>query len=343
MKAYRFHEWTKGAQWDEVQVPEPGPGEVLIRIGGAGACHSDLHVMHEWTPDFNPQLRRWELPITLGHENAGWIEDGDLGPFEKGQPVVVNASWGCGACSNCLQRFDNYCEGSRMGAGGLGRDGGMAEYLVAPCRSLVPLATLEPWKAAPLTDAGLTSYHAVKHVLAHVPPGTATVVIGVGGLGHMAVEFLRELSGTTIIALDVNERALEMATDRGAHHTLPSDEKAEAGIRKLTGGLGATAVLDFVGIDATLALAAKVVRRRGQLVGVGIGGGVLPFTFGGIPHAVSATYLLGGSTTELAEVVALAEQGRIAPHIQQFRFDQADEVFRRLHDGEIEGRAVLVP
>ena len=344
MRAYVFSEWQTKAELREVPMPEPGHGEVLIKIGGAGACHSDLHIMHEWTPETFPPAAFWPMPFTLGHENAGWIESGDIPPgLEKGSAVVISPTWSCGVCASCRIGETNYCDVEGVVAGGLGRDGGFADYMVAPANCLVPLNNIEPWQAAPLTDAGLTSYHAVKRCLPKLNPDTSVVVIGVGGLGHLAIEFLRELSGARIIAVDRDEKALGMAKDRGADVCLMSDDSILEAIRDATSGLGAIAVLDFVGIDSTMLLATQVVRRRGEIVVVGMGGGVLPFQNGLIPYGCSLTYTLGGSTQELTEIVALAENGRITPHIEKCALDDIDKVYQRLHDNDISGRAVIIP
>ena len=344
MRAYVFSEWQQKASLKEVSTPKPGPGEVLIKIGGAGACHSDLHIMHDWTPETFPPAGHMKLPFTLGHENAGWIEGGDIpAGMEKGAAVVVSPTWSCGVCAACRIGETNYCEAEAMLAGGIGRDGGFAEYMVAPAKTLVPLNTLEPWQAAPLTDAGLTSYHAVKRCLPKLTPGTSVVVIGVGGLGHFAVEFLRELSGARIIAVDRDEKALGMAKARGVDVCLKPDDSVGGAIREATSGLGAMAVLDFVGVDSTMLLATQIVRRRGDIIVVGMGGGVLPYRNGLIPYGCSLTFTLSGSTGELIEIVALAESGRIKPHIEKFSLDEIDEVYQRLHDNDIHGRAVVVP
>lgn len=344
MKAFRFHQWQQPGQLEDVPVPKPGPGEALIRMGGAGACHSDLHIMHEWTPEALPQLAGWSLPFTLGHENAGWIEGGETAGMEAGAPVVISPVWGCGKCRSCRAGADNYCDyPNPAGSGGLGRNGGMAEYMVVPVSAMVPLNTLEPADAAPLTDAGLTSYHAVKQCLPILTPDTAVVVIGVGGLGHLAVEFLSALSGARIIAVDRDEKALKMAAEKGADLCLSSDETTAKQIKDATNGLGAMAVLDFVGIDATLTMAAQSLRRMGRIVMVGIGGGVFPFSYTALPQGCSLMTVLGGSTGELAEVVALAEAGKVKPHIQRFALEEVDAVYKKLQANEIAGRAVLIP
>ncbi|MEJ2482788.1 MAG: NAD(P)-dependent alcohol dehydrogenase [Gemmatimonadota bacterium] len=345
MKALRLTAWQSDPEMQEIPVPEPGPGEVLIRIGGAGACHSDLHLLHEWTPEIMPPLASWKLPMTLGHENAGWIEAGDLDGYpylEQGAPVVVSLTWNCGVCASCRVGATNYCEVTQE-AGGLGFDGGMAEFMVAPIESLVPLKDLEPWMAAPLTDAALTPYHAVKRSIPRLTPDATVVVIGVGGLGHMAVQLLREMCASRIIALDIDEDALALASEVGADICLPSDEAAAEEIRKATGGLGAMVVLDFVGINPTLETARQAARQRGEIVIVGIGGGALPVQFGALPYACSVVTTYGGSTGELAEVVAMAEAGRISPHIETFGLDEAADVYERLHRNEITGRAVIRP
>lgn len=346
MKAYRLTKWGEAGEFQDVPIPEPGQGQTLVRIGGAGACHSDLHLMHEWTPETLPAIAEWTLPFTLGHENAGWAEAGDLAGLEPGAPVVISPTWTCGACRSCRDGATNYCDQIDVWdgrAGGLGLDGGMAEYMVVPSECLVPLRDLEPWQAAPLTDAGLTSYHAVKRCLPLLTPDVSVVVIGVGGLGHMAVEYLRELCGARIIAVDQDEGALKLAREIGAHLCLPSDDQTASEIKKASQNLGAMVVLDFVGADATLELAVQVIRKRGQIVGVGLGGGTLPVQVGATPWGVSVVTTLGGSTSELVEAVALAETGRIEPKMEKFPLDDVAEVYKKLEANEITGRAVLIP
>src|SRR5580693_3891761 len=252
MRAFQFVELQKPAELREVKVPEPGPGQVLIKIGGAGACHSDLHILE--TPANTPGF---PLPFTLGHENAGWVEKLGSGAtgFAVGDPVIVYGPWGCGSCANCRVGMENYCENPvKGGAGGLGRDGGMANYMIVPStRFLLPLGKLDPREAAPLTDAALTSYHAVKRSLHLLGAGSTAVVIGVGGLGQMAVQLLRTLSGaTTIVAMDTAPDKLAIAKEMGADEALISGDAAVKRIKDITHGQGAALVLDMVGINPTL-------------------------------------------------------------------------------------------
>jgi alcohol dehydrogenase, propanol-preferring len=328
----------------EVPQPDPRPGEVLVKVGGAGACHSDLH-FGEWPAEVL-ELLGFTPPFTLGHENAGWVEglgDGVAG-LEVGQPVAVYGPWGCGRCWDCRASRENYCHEHNGTGGGLGIDGGIAEYLLVPsARHLVPLGDLEPAVAAPLGDAALTPYHAIKRSLPKLRAGSTAVVIGVGGLGHLAVGLLRELSPARVIAVDVDEQKLRLASDLGAHEAVPSDASTAETIRAMTAGLGAELVLDVVGVDATLSLAAAVTRRQGDLTILGVGGGTLPVNFGLLPYEASVQTSYWGSATELIEVLDLARAGRIEVRTETFPLERATEAYDRLAAGEIQGRAVVTP
>jgi len=345
MKAYKLAGWTKGGHFVDVAKPEPGPGEALIKMGGAGVCHSDLHIMHEWAPENMPELAYIESDFTLGHENGGFIEALGFGVsgWDIGQPVIVSPVWACRRCAACRAGDDAYCEGPTMLSGGLGRDGGLASHMVAPAHALIALTNLKPSEAAPLTDAGLTSYHAVKHSLGVLTPDAAALVIGVGGLGHMAVAYLRELTGGPVIAVDRSAAARKMATDLGADLVLDSDQNTAAAVKEATAGLGVGAAFDFVGIDATMAMAASLVRKRGKVTVVGLGGGTFPLSYGALPVAATIGYTFGGSLIDLAEVVALAESGRVRPHVQHFAFDEIEQAYHDLHEGKVNGRAVILP
>jgi len=343
MKAFQLTGWQQPPELREVPVPEPGPGQVLLKVGGAGACHSDLHLME--APE-GP--KPYKFPFTLGHENAGWVEK--VGPgvegYSVGDPVLVYGPWGCGQCLNCRMGMENNCENiADVRPGGLGSDGGMAPYLLVPStRHLIPLGKLDPRDAAPLTDAALTSYHAVKRSLHLLGPGSTAVVIGVGGLGQMAVQLLRTLSGaTTIIAVDTAADKLKTAREMGADETLLSGDDATKRIRDMTRGRGAGLVLDMVGIDPTLKMAAQVARVLGHVTIVGLGGGALPVNFYNVPHECSVASPYWGSITELMEVVSLAQAGKIKMLLEHFPLERAGEAYDLLHDGKIGGRAVIVP
>jgi propanol-preferring alcohol dehydrogenase len=325
-------------------VPEPGPGQVLLKVGGAGACHSDLHLLEAPTGSGS-----FTLPFTLGHENAGWVEKMGAGAtgFEPGDPVIVYGPWGCGLCMNCRQGVENYCQTpGKPSPGGLGgTDGGMAEYLLVPStRYLIPLGILDPREAAPLTDAGLTSYHAVKRSMHLLGPGSTAVVIGAGGLGQMAIQVLKALcSATTVVAVDTSEDKLKIAKTMGADEALVSGDDAVRCIKDMTRGQGAEVVLDFVGINPTLAMAAQVSRVLGHLTIVGLGDAALPVNFNTPAKECSVASPFWGSIPELIEVIELAAAGKIRMLVEHFSLDGAAEAYHLLHDGKIAGRAVITP
>jgi propanol-preferring alcohol dehydrogenase len=292
--------------------------------------------------------KKFRFPFTLGHENAGWVEKLGSGAsgYSVGDPVLVYGPWGCGRCANCRMGMENYCENiADARPGGLGSDGGMAEWMLVPStRLLIPLGALDPREAAPLTDAALTSYHAIKRSLNLLGPGSTAVVIGVGGLGQMTVQLLRTFSGaTSVIAVDTSVDKLATAKQMGADETLLSGDDAIKRIKDMTGGQGAGVVLDMVGADGTLKMAAQVARALGHVTIVGLGGGALPVNFFNLPRECSVAAPYWGSITELIEVVSLAQAGKIKMVVEHFPLERAGEAYRLLHDGKISGRAVITP
>jgi propanol-preferring alcohol dehydrogenase len=343
MRAVQLVRWQAEPELREVAVPEPAPGEVLVAVAGAGLCHSDLHVM-EWPEGQVP----WELPFTLGHETAGTVAA--LGPgatgFHVGDAVLVYGPWGCGSCRHCIRGADNLCERKfeRPGTGcGFGYDGGLAEYLVVPStRLLVPLGDLDPVAAAPLTDAALSPYHALKSELWRLVPGTVVVVIGVGGLGHVAVQLLRELSPARVVAVDVREESRRLAVAAGAT-AVDGNGLAPGELRAEIGRVGAELVLDFVANDQTLALAAATIAIGGHVCAVGLGGGTFPMAFGAAPLEWSLRKPSWGTLPELHEVVALAHSGAIHIEVERLTLEEALDGYERLRAGAVTGRAVVVP
>ncbi len=344
MQAFQLVQAEAKPQLREVDVPEPGPGQVLLRVAGAGACHSDLHLM-----EYPVEQIPGRLPFTLGHENTGFVEalGAGVSGFEIGEPVAVYGSWGCGRCRACRESKENYCERrAEIGAlgGGLGRHGGMADFMLVPAaRWLVPLEGLDPVEAAPLTDAGLTPYHAIKRSLQRLVPGSSVVVIGVGGLGHLAVQILKATCPARVIAVDVDDAKLKLAREVGADDSVHSGDEAAAQIRELTGGLGTQLVLDFVGSGTTMRLSAQIARTDGEITIVGLAGSVMRVAFGQIPLECPVSIPFWGSQVELIEVLALARAGKIRAHVERFPLDRAHDAYERMRAGTLEGRAVIVP
>ncbi|MGE3956011.1 MAG: NAD(P)-dependent alcohol dehydrogenase [Vicinamibacterales bacterium] len=325
----------------EVVRPEPGAGEVLLRVGAAGACHSDLHVLDD------PGAMGMPLPFTLGHEIAGWVHALGAGVtgFSIGDAVAVYGIVGCGSCPACLDARDNECRVVPPGGIGLGRDGGMAEFVTVPARQLVPIGSLDVTQAAPLTDAGLTPYHAIRMTNRGLTPGSTCVVIGVGGLGHMAIQILRATTATRVVAVDTRHEALAHARELGAAEAYLAGGDTAARIRALVGPApgGAAVVLDFVGSTPTLDLARSVVSAGGDIAIVGLAGGTLPVAFGSVPFETRVVLPFWGTRAELAEVIALGQSGLIRAHVETFRLADTASAYDRLRRGEVRGRAVIIP
>ena len=345
MRAVVFSEWQTFPTLEDVEQPEPGPGEVLLKVAGAGACHSDVAIYKEFAKDAPGSI---PPPFVLGHENAGWVEA--LGPGVNGVSVgdafLVYGPIGCGHCKMCSCGQDTYCENAAtmpyLGVG-LGRDGGMAEYVVVPARNLVPLGDADPVVAAPLSDAGLTPYHAIKTSLPNLAGGGRfALVAGLGGLGQIAVQMLTALTGATVIATDVKPDAMRRAEANGAV-SVPGGDDQVAAIRDLTGGRGVDAAFDFVGVTPTIKMAQDCMAQGGRLTVVGIAGGVTEWSFFTTPYESTITNTYWGTIADLYEVVAMFRAGQIHPDIERFAMDDALEAYRRLEAGELSGRAVVTP
>ncbi|MEH1015761.1 NAD(P)-dependent alcohol dehydrogenase [Micromonospora sp. CPCC 206060] len=332
---------------EQVDVPTPtaGPGEVLLAMGATGACHSDLHILDAPAGVF-------PTPMTLGHEIAGTVAE--VGPgvtgWAPGDHAAVYGIIGCGRCRACLRGLENQCRTTPLGGIGLSRDGGLAEYVAVPASRLLPIGTLELVQAAPLTDAGLTPYHAIEMSRPALQPGTHCVVIGVGGLGHMAIQILVATTAVHVIAVDTSPESLDLATRLGAHHVVQAGPDAVEQIRTIVGPPpdGADVVLDFVGTDATLTTARSVAANGGYLMLVGLAGGTLPIRptveeVPPVPMETNARVPFWGTRVELQEVIALAQAGLLRADVEIFPLEQAPEAYAKLRKGEIHGRAVIVP
>jgi alcohol dehydrogenase, propanol-preferring len=346
MKALQYIRINAEPELVEIDKPEPGPGEVLLEVTAAGVCHSDELMM-----SLPEELYNRGLPLTLGHEAAGRVAalgEGVTG-VDVGTDVVVYGAWGCGQCWHCAQGLENYCSrAAELGINppGLGAPGALAEFMIVDSpRHLVPIGDLDPITTVPLTDAGLTPYHAIKRSLPKLVPGSTAVVIGTGGLGHVAIQLLRHLTSARVVALDVTEKKLELAVHVGAHQTVLSDADAAANVRKITGDKGAQLVLDCVGyqqtIDTSMAIAG--LGADVTIVGLGDGQGAAAVGFFRQPYEVSVQVPYWGSRTELIELIDLAHQGIFDIAVETFRLDDGAEAYRRLAANTLTGRAVVVP
>jgi alcohol dehydrogenase, propanol-preferring len=341
MRAYRM--LAPGvARLVEVPVPDPGPGQVRVDVVAAGLCHSDLHVVD------GGAAASWSLPFTLGHEVCGTVAELGAGvtTCAVGDQVVVHAPWGCDACARCVAGEPNYCDrrASLPAAGiGLGVDGGMADALVVDATRLVPVPGIDAATAAVLADAALTSFHALSGLRDLLGEDTTVVVIGVGGLGHLAVQLVHAVAaGTRVIAVDTRDEALELARRLGVHAAVRPGPETHRAVMASADGRGADVVLDFVGAQATIDLGAALLRPAGELVLVGSGGGRLVVSKpGALPAGARVRLPFWGSRTELVQVVELARGGRLEVETATMALADAAAAFDQLRRGDVVGRLVL--
>ena len=336
MRAALLREYHQPLELVERPVPELAhASDVLVRVGGAGVCATDLHAI-----DGLMEPAGVTLPRVLGHENAGWVEETGAGvtTVARGDAVLVYPPYSCGLCVACRRGNDMHC--ARHQFTGLSVDGGFADYVLVSERSLLKLPSgVEPADVAPHADAGLTAYHAVRR-LAHLSvPGTTTAVIGVGGVGHIALQLVRELGSSTVIAVDTDERRRRLAADLGADEVVG---EADA-VRELTGGRGADIVFDFVGTDDTHAAAAAMLARGGTYSVIGYGGTIAVPSGALVVDEHSVVGNLVGTWVDLWELLQLHAAGRIMLVTETHPLDAVNDVLAQLRDGDVTGRAVLVP
>jgi NAD+-dependent secondary alcohol dehydrogenase Adh1 len=339
MRAAVLQEYHRPLELVDRPQPEPAaPLDVVVRIGGAGVCATDVHAI-----DGLMEPAGVTLPRVLGHENAGWVESVGEGvtSVASGDPVLVYPPYSCGLCVACRRGNDMHCE--RHQFTGISVDGGFADYVLVSERSLLKLpAGVEPAAVAPHADAGLTAYHAV-HRLAHrAVPGTTAVVLGVGGVGHIALQLVRELGSSRVVAVDTDERRRSLAAELGADAVVGNADAADA-VRDLTGGRGADLVFDFVGTDETHAASLRMLARDGVFSVIGYGGTVSAPSIGLVGNEHSVVGNLVGSWVDLWELLQLHALGRLTLRVQTFPLDSVNEVLDALRAGDVTGRAVLVP
>jgi NAD+-dependent secondary alcohol dehydrogenase Adh1 len=341
MKAVRLHRYEERPVVEEVAEPEAsGPYDVVVRVGGAGLCRTDLHIIEgQWAAKSNVAL-----PYTMGHENAGWIHA--VGPavehVQPGDAVILHPLATCGFCRACRAGDDVHCEASAFP--GIDSDGGMADLLRTSARSVVKLAPgIEPAAVAALADAGLTAYHAVKKAVPLLYPGSTCVVMGAGGLGHIGIQCLRAMTATRIVVLDPNEDALTLTGDWGAEETVLVDGKHVDRVLELTDGKGAEVVLDFVGERGAERDSWAMTHRAGSDFVIGYGGTVDIPTIDVISTERNVVGNLVGSYNDLVELMALNAAGRVTMLTQTYPLDAVNDAMDDLDAGRLRGRGILVP
>jgi propanol-preferring alcohol dehydrogenase len=343
MSAYRLTGWGRPVELVDVPVPVPRGPEVLVEVQAVGLCHSDVFVM-----SCDEGVLPYDLPLTLGHEVAGRVVavGDDASSSLLGLDGVVHGVWSCGECHNCRRGQDNHCVAldGRVGCG-LGRDGGLAEYVLVPdARHFVPSAGVPATSLAPLADAGLTAYHAIQQHREALVDDCAALVIGVGGLGHLAVQILRATTSAQVVASDPRPEACDLAARLGAHHAARSVDEAMTLLAAGTGIPGADVVLDFVGSDETMRAGAAALVPGGRLVVVGGARGSMTVGKGlDLPLGWQVAAPFWGSREDLVAVVELARQGLLVPVVEEVSFGDVPDAYARLRDGGVTGRLVVVP
>ena len=341
MRAVRVVGYHQPMEMTDIPKPEiDGPLDVIVRIGGAGVCRTDLHVLEgQWEAKSNVTL-----PYTIGHENAGWVDavGSAVTNVAVGDKVILHPLITCGLCRACRAGDDVHCENNQFP--GIDTDGGYAEYLKTTARSVVKLDdSLEPADVAALADAGLTAYHAAAKVARDTRPGETCVVIGAGGLGHIGIQVLNAICGVTIVVVDRNPDAVKLALDVGAHHGIVADGSHVEKILEMTGGNGAEAVLDFVGEGGATKEGVAMLRQAGNYYVVGYGENIDIPTIDVISTEINFIGNLVGSYNDLGELMTLAAQGKVSLHTSTYALDDFATALADLDAGKVRGRAILIP
>ena len=342
MRAARLHAYHDALKLDDVDEPKiTGPLDVIVKIGAAGLCRTDLHIQEgQWAEKSGVQL-----PYTPGHENAGWIHEIGAGVTNVavGDTVIVHPFITCGLCRACRLGDDMHCENGSFP--GINRDGGFAEYLLTSARSVVKLdPSLQPHEIAALADAGLTAIHAVKKAIPHLGAGTKCVVIGSGGLGHIGIQCLKAYTPTEIIVVDPSEAALALARELGADHTVKVEGSSHIdAVQELTDGRGAQAIIDFVGEKGAVEDGVAMIEDGGFYYVIGYGQNIDIPTIDVISREISFIGNLVGTYVDLQDLMTLTAQGKVTLHTSTYPLDAINDAMADLDNGRLQGRGILVP
>ncbi|MDI9932647.1 NAD(P)-dependent alcohol dehydrogenase [Rhodococcus sp. IEGM 1354] len=341
MRAVQVVGYHKNLEMTEVPIPEVrGPLDVIVRIGGAGVCRTDLHILEgQWA-----EKSGVTLPYTIGHENAGWVHavGSAVTNVREGDKVILHPLVTCGLCRACRSGDDVHCETSDFP--GIDTNGGYADYLRTNARTVVKIDdSLEPSAVAALADAGLTAYHAAAKAARRLTPRDKCVVIGAGGLGHIGIQVLEALSPAELIVIDRNADAVKLALTLGADHAVVADGSQVDQVMELTGGFGAEVVLDFVGENGSTAEGLMMTRRAGDYHVIGYGENVDVPTIDLVSAEKNIVGNLVGSYNDLCDLMSLAARGAVNLHTQTYALDDFQSAIDDLDNGRVRGRAILVP
>lgn len=341
MRAVQVVGYHKNLEMTEVVMPEAkGPWDVVVRIGGAGVCRTDLHILEgQWA-----EKSQVQLPYTIGHENAGWVHSvgSAVTNVTEGDKVILHPLITCGLCRACRSGDDVHCENNQFP--GISHNGGYAEYILTSARSVVKIDdALEPSDIAALADAGLTAYHAAAKAARRLTPRDKCVVIGAGGLGHIGIQVLKALSPAEIIVVDRNPDAIKLALTIGADHGVVADGTQIAQVQELTHGFGAEVLVDFVGEGGATGEGVQMLRQAGDYHVVGYGENIDVPTIDIVSAEINFIGNLVGSYNDLCDLMALAARGAVTLHTQKYGLDDFQSAISDLDAGRVRGRAILIP
>ena len=349
MKVAQIVEPNKSLKISEIETPKPTGMQVLVKVKAVGVCHSDLHL---WEGGYDTgdgfmkvTDRGVKFPVIPGHEIVGKVSEiGDsVTEIKVGDDVLVYPWIGCGICPTCEKGDTNLCEAPK--SLGVFQDGGYAEYSMIPdYKFLIKISGIDLEGAASLSCSGLTAYTAVKKAISNSPENI--LIVGAGGLGLMGVQISKALSNAKIICADLDDQKLKKAQEMGAHHVINTkDPEASKNILSICNEKGADSIIDFVNAPPTVKLDLSVIRKRGNIILVGLFGGAVDLPLVSIPlKAITIQGAYTGNYNDLVELIDLAKKGVIKPIVSKhYSIDEATNALQDLKDRKVVGRGVIVP
>ena len=349
MKSAQIIEPNKPLEINETELPKPNGNQVIIKVKSTGVCHSDLHL---WEGGYDTgdgfmkvTDRGVKFPVTPGHEVVGSVEEiGDsVQGVNIGDLVLVYPWIGCGECTTCEKGDTNLCESPK--SLGVFQDGGYAEYVLVPdAKFLAKIDNLDPDAAASLACSGLTAFTAVKKALTNSPENI--LIVGAGGLGLMGVQIANALTKANIICADLDDEKLESAKKLGATHIINTKESdAVKKIMSICNEKGVDSIIDFVNAPPTVKMDLSLIRKRGNIILVGLFGGSVELSLVSIPlKAITIQGAYTGNYNDMLELIKLAQRGVINPIVSKhYKLDDANTALNDLKNRKIIGRAVINP
>ena len=349
MKVAQIVEPNKSLKISEIETPKPTGMQVLVKVKAVGVCHSDLHL---WEGGYDTgdgfmkvTDRGVKFPVIPGHEIVGKVSEiGDsVTEIKVGDDVLVYPWIGCGICPTCEKGDTNLCEAPK--SLGVFQDGGYAEYSMIPdYKFLIKISGIDLEGAASLSCSGLTAYTAVKKAISNSPENI--LIVGAGGLGLMGVQISKALSNAKIICADLDDQKLKKAQEMGAHHVINTkDPEASKNILSICNEKGADSIIDFVNAPPTVKLDLSVIRKRGNIILVGLFGGAVNLPLVSIPlKAITIQGAYTGNYNDLVELIGLAKKGVIKPIVsKRYSIDEATNALQDLKDRKVVGRGIIVP